>query len=93
MLDAGADVDHATKDGHGALQMAVFSRHEELALLLAKKCCFQTLQRGDAEGETPLLDASRVGLVKVVSYLVGKGVKLDHKNQKVCGGHAPLVCV
>lgn len=82
LLEAGAEVDKMNKRGDTALSLAVFRKHEAAALQLASRCSLTTLDHVDSFGDTPLMDASRHGLLKLVKMLVNRGCKIDHKNKK-----------
>ena len=100
MLDKGADVNQAYKDGATPLHLACSRGHLDVARLLLEKGA--EVNRPDKDGRTPLLIACSRGHVEVVSLLLDKGAEVDRAVEKgdwkgttplfaaCCNGHVDL---
>jgi ankyrin repeat protein len=73
LVEAGADVNHATKEDGNSLLLASANGHEDVALYLLNKGADSTIAAGDGSDITPLHYALRDGMR---ALLEGKGAGL-----------------
>ena len=75
LLDKGADVKHADKEGRTALSLAAMKGHKVVAKLLLKNGA--EIDRQDKKGCTPLALAAEKGQDAVVRFLLESGANAD----------------
>ena len=79
LLDAGADVTIAEKDGYGPLHGAAFWGQTEVAIALLKRTDIDPL-KPHADGLTPMHRACRGKHLGTVMAFLEAGVPWNHKN-------------
>lgn len=92
LLDAGAEVDRQSRDGHTALYKAT---DEVLPFLLARGAVVDVV---DHEGATPLVRAAGQGRLEAVQLLIAAGARVSPKKKRqpnaleaaADGGHAAV---
>jgi hypothetical protein len=78
LLEKGASVDAATKDGRTALMLAAGSGHEAVAAHLLEKGV--SVDAADQDGDTALIWAAMNGHAAVAKLLLEKGASIDAAN-------------
>lgn len=80
LLESGADVTQATKNGNIPLQTAVDYGRVEIVQLLLNHPNIQ-IDQTDASGNTVLMIAAKAGQLEMVNALVAEGADVAIKNQ------------
>jgi ankyrin repeat protein len=87
LIEKGANVNAAKKDGETPLHTAANGGHKEIAEIMIEKGA--KVDAADKNGETPLYNAAQKGHKEIVEILIDKGAKVDAKDKY---GETPLYC-
>ena len=86
LLEKGADVNQADKDGTTPLHLACFKGHVDVARLLLEKGA--EVDRAEKQGATPLFIACQEGHVDAARLLLERGAVFEHDSSALCEGDA-----